>query len=105
MIPTPEGGATEEWQRAVDLVHQAVALQFQGRLLQGIETYQQSIATYPTAEAYTYLGWTYSWMGENDLAISEAEKAINLDPDYGNPYNDIGSYLLKMGRLDEATPC
>ena len=104
VIPTPEGGATEQWHRAVDLLHQAVALQFQGRLSQAIKTYQQSIATYPTAEAYTFLGWTYNWMGENGLAISEAKKAIELDPDFGNPYNDIGAILVEMGGLDEAIP-
>ena len=31
-------------------------------------------------------------------------KAIALDPDYGNPYNDIGVYLIDMGRADEAIP-
>ena len=27
-----------------------------------------------------------------------------MDPDFGNPYNDIGAYLIEMGRLDEAIP-
>ena len=27
-----------------------------------------------------------------------------MDPDFGNPYNDIGAYLIQMGRLDEAIP-
>jgi tetratricopeptide (TPR) repeat protein len=35
-------------------------------------------------------------------AIAEAQKAIALDPDYGNPYNDIGMYLIELERLDEA---
>jgi len=104
VVPTPQAGATEEWHQAVDLFHQAIALQLQGRLSQAIKTYEQSIAIYPTAEAHTFLGWTYSWMGEHDLAISEAIKAIDLDPDYGNPYNDIGAVLLAMGQLDEAIP-
>lgn len=104
LVPTPEGGATEQWHSAVDLFHRAVALQYQGRLAQAVETYQRSIATYPTAEAHTFLGWTYSWMGENDRAISEAERAIDLDPDYGNPYNDIGVALIEMGQLDAAIP-
>ncbi|PKB79569.1 MAG: hypothetical protein BZY88_12775 [SAR202 cluster bacterium Io17-Chloro-G9] len=86
------------------MFHRAVALQFQGQLAQAVETYQRSIATYPTAEAHTFLGWAYSWMKENDLAISEAKKAIDLDPDYGNPYNDIGVVLIEMGQLDAAIP-
>ena len=28
--------------------------------------------------------------------------AISLDADYGNPYNDIGVYLMQLGRPDEA---
>ena len=27
-----------------------------------------------------------------------------MRPDVGNPYNDIGSYLIKLGRLDDAIP-
>ena len=27
-----------------------------------------------------------------------------MDPDFGNPYNDIGAYLIEKGRLDEAIP-
>jgi hypothetical protein len=37
-------------------------------------------------------------------AIVECEKAIQIDPDYGNPWNDIGSYLLAKGDLDRAIP-
>ena len=85
MIPTPEGGSSDDWRQAVELFHQAIALQFQGRLPEAIETYRRSIATYPTAEAHTYLGWTHSWMENYDLAMSEAKKAIDLDPDYGKP--------------------
>ena len=33
--------------------------------------YKRSLATYPTAEAHTFLGWTYSWMGRIDEAIEE----------------------------------
>jgi Tfp pilus assembly protein PilF len=37
-----------------------------------------------------------------DDAIAECKRAIELDPEYGNPYNDIGSYLLSQGKLDDA---
>ncbi len=33
-----------------------------------------------------------------------AREAIQLDPDYGNPYNDIGVYLIDLGRPNEAIP-
>lgn len=31
-------------------------------------------------------------------------RAIEIDPDFGNPYNDIGAYLVELGRPDEAIP-
>lgn len=35
-------------------------------------------------------------------AIAECLKAIRLDPDYGNPYNDIGSYLIALNQPAES---
>jgi Tfp pilus assembly protein PilF len=71
---------------------------------EAVELYKKSIEAYPTAEAYTFLGWTYSWMGRIDDAIAECHKAIEVDPTFGNPYNDIGSYLIMKGEIDEAIP-
>jgi hypothetical protein len=47
-------------------------------------TLQQSIACQPTAEAHTFLGWTYSFMGRLDDAIAECH-ATETDPTFGNP--------------------
>ncbi|MSR77757.1 MAG: tetratricopeptide repeat protein [Candidatus Omnitrophica bacterium] len=76
--------------------------QTQGDIPAAVELYQKSIELYPSAEAYTFLGWAYSYQGRFEDAISECKKAIHFDPDYGNPYNDIGSYLIETGRCDEA---
>ncbi|MBI3635990.1 MAG: tetratricopeptide repeat protein, partial [Candidatus Rokubacteria bacterium] len=48
------------------------------------------------------LGWAYSMQGRWDEAIEECRRAIAVDPDFGNPYNDIGAYLIELRRLDEA---
>ena len=69
-----------------------------------IEAYRASIAILPTAEAHTFLGWTYSHQGKVKEAIAECEIAIRIDPEFGNPYNDIGVYLLDLGQIDEAGP-
>ena len=66
--------------------------------------YKKSIEIEQTAEGYTFLGWTYSFMGKLDAAITECHKAIAADPDFGNPYNDIGAYYLQMGKIDAAIP-
>ncbi|MEM9695783.1 MAG: tetratricopeptide repeat protein [Myxococcota bacterium] len=55
-----------------------------------------------TPEAFTYRGWTLSFVGRLDEAIENCHRAIQLDPEFGNPYNDIGSYLMSLGRTDEA---
>lgn len=78
--------------------------QTQGELDTAINLYKKSIEIYPTAEAYTFLGWAYSFQGRYDDAIGECQKAIAVDPDFGNPYNDIGAYLIEKGRFDEAIP-
>lgn len=67
-----------------------------------IEAYRASIAIHPTAEAHTFLGWTYSYQDKIKEAIAECEIAIRIDPEFGNPYNDIGVYLLELGQIDEA---
>lgn len=67
-----------------------------------VRLYTQSIEIWPTAEAYTYRGWAYEGMGRIDDAILECKRAIEIDPSFGNPYNDIGAYLMAKGDLDEA---
>jgi Tfp pilus assembly protein PilF len=74
----------------------------EGDLERAVELYTRSIELAPTAEAHTFRGWAYSSMGRIDDAIAECRKAIEVDPDFGNPYNDIGAYLLAKGQLDEA---
>ena len=82
----------------------AYDLQHSGKLDDAVLCYKKSLELHPTAEAYTFLGWVYSLQYRHEAAIEECRKAIALDPDFGNPYNDIGSYLFKQGNLDEAIP-
>jgi Tfp pilus assembly protein PilF len=89
---------------ALELFRDAYKLQMQGELDLAIDFYRRSIEIYPTAEAYTFLGWTYRFQGKLEEAIEECRKAILVDPSFGNPYNDIGAYLIELGRHDEAIP-
>ena len=75
-----------------------------GNVDEAIRLYQASLAYCPTAEAHAFLGWAYSFKGHLDDAIEECKKAIEVDADFGNPYNDIGSYLIHQGKVDEAIP-
>ncbi len=75
-----------------------------GALDEAVVLYKKSIVRHPTAPGHTFLGWAYAHQGRLDEAIAECEKAITIDPDYGNPWNDIGSYLMAKGELDRAIP-
>jgi tetratricopeptide (TPR) repeat protein len=87
---------------AFELLRKAYQLQMQGHLELAVELYKKSIQLMPTAEAHTFLGWTYRFQGKLEDAIAECRKAIAVDPGFGNPYNDIGAYLIEMGKPEEA---
>ncbi len=97
-------GLEEDKREAWQLFQQAYERQMKGELEEAVGLYRRSLATHPTAEAHTFLGWTYSFMGRLDDAIEECQRAIARDPEFGNPYNDIGAYMIEQGRFDEAIP-
>jgi Tfp pilus assembly protein PilF len=90
--------------RAWEILEEAYRAQMEGDYDHAVGLYQQSLAIYPTAEAHTFLGWTFHFQGKIQEAIDECKRAIEVDPDFGNPYNDIGAYLISLNRLDEAIP-
>jgi Tfp pilus assembly protein PilF len=89
-------------QRALDLCGKGYRYHLQGDVKEAIDLYTQSIEVCPTAEAYTFRGWAYQFLGRVDDAIAECHKAIATDATFGNPYNDIGAYLIEKGELDES---
>jgi len=91
-------------ERAQEFLQKAYRLQMSGHLQEAIENYKASIEIMPTAEAHTFLGWAYSFLGDYEQAIEECKTAISIDPEFGNPYNDIGAYLIQRGDTDEAIP-
>jgi len=91
-------------ERAQELFEQAYAAQMKGDLDRAVDLYKSSLEIHATAEAHTFLGWTYSFQGKVQEAIDECKRAIEVDPDFGNPYNDIGAYLILLKRYDEAIP-
>ena len=91
----------EEAMRWWQMAYQA---QVDGRLEEAIQLYTESIEIYPTAEAYTFRGWAKSYQGRLDEAIEDCHHAIRVDPEFGNPYNDIGAYLIQKGDDSGAIP-
>jgi tetratricopeptide (TPR) repeat protein len=89
---------------ARELFYQAYARHMSGQLEDAILLYRQSVETLPTAEALTFLGWAYRFQGKLEQAIEECKNAILIDPTLGNPFNDIGAYLIDLERYEEAIP-
>ena len=88
--------------RATELWRQGYRHQTGGNVDRAIELYRQSIELYPTAEAHTFLGWAMSFQGHLAEATEECLRAIEIDAEFGNPYNDIGVYLMQQDKLDES---
>lgn len=94
--------APDKVMRAWELFEEAYRAQMDGDYDHAAELYQKSLAIHPTAEAHTFLGWTLHFQGKIEEAIEECKRAIEVDPDFGNPYNDIGAYLIEKQDLDGA---
>ena len=94
---TDDAPTDEKRLEAIALFERAYRAQLDENYEEAIELYRRSIETYPTAEAHTFLGWVYSFEGRYGEAIDECLAAIRVDASFGNPYNDIGSYLIAQG--------
>lgn len=91
-------------EEALGIWEEATGKLLTGDIEESIRLFTRSLELEPTAEAYTFRGWAYSFLGRVEEAIEECRKAIATDPTFGNPYNDIGCYLMQRGDLDEAVP-
>lgn len=90
--------------RATQLIETGLASVSSGDLRAARADFEAAAGLYPSAEAFTFWGWMEHHLGDPARAIELCKQAIELDPDFGNPYNDIGSYLVALGRADEAIP-
>jgi len=95
---------TVEREKALSLWEEGTVRLMIGEVEEAIRLFTRSLELSPTAEAYTFRGWALSFTGRLDEAIEECRKAIATDPGFGNPYNDIGCYLMQKGELDQAVP-
>ncbi|HEV8269516.1 MAG TPA: tetratricopeptide repeat protein [Thermoanaerobaculia bacterium] len=90
--------------RALNLWEEGTQALLAGDVDEAIDILTRSLEVVPTAEGYTFRGWAYSFQGRFKDAIEECKKAIATDPSFGNPYNDIGSYLVHLGEVENALP-
>jgi len=76
--------------------------QNEGRYGYALRDYRRSIAVFPSPEAYLALAAALNYLQRDEEAIEECHHAIALDPDFGQPYHDIGSYLIELGQWEQA---
>jgi Tfp pilus assembly protein PilF len=88
--------------RSLEYFQKGYALQLKGHLDKAADYFKKSLQYKESAEAYTYLGWIHGQKGFYQKAIEDCLKAVEVNPDFGNPYNDIGVYLIHLKRYNEA---
>src|SRR5260370_33288045 len=94
---------------AWEVLQDAYQAQMEGDYDRAVELYHSSLELHPTAEAHTFLGWTYHFQGKLEDAILECRRANKNHPALGHTYNDICTHMISRGKLRQATavlqPC
>lgn len=89
----------KKYQEDLHAGHQAI---FEKDFERALAHFNKALNYVETAEVLTLIGWTYSLMEDLEQAKSYCLRAIQTDADYGPPYNDLGSYLLNEGQIEES---
>ena len=84
--------------RAAAALERGHALVGRGDVTAALRAFEEAGSLEASAEALTYQAWMHSLLGDVDLAERLCLQAIDLDPDFGNPYNDLGT--LRLQRRD-----
>lgn len=84
------------------LLEQGLTAVSKGEFGKARTLFRKSAENGVSAEALTYWGWMEHHSGNTSAAIKLCQMAIEVDPEFGNPYNDIGSYLISLGDLETA---
>jgi Tfp pilus assembly protein PilF len=83
-------------------MHRAHDLVAAGDYRGALEHFERAHRWAPSADALTYQGWMHSLLGDAERAEQLCHEAIRLDPDFGNPYNDIGTFCLQRQDVESA---
>jgi tetratricopeptide (TPR) repeat protein len=86
------------------LFRQAYRAQRSGDYNLAVDLYIKSVALCPTSEVHVLLASAFRALGKMEAAIEECKRAIALDPEFGDAYDHVGTYLFDLQRFDEAIP-
>lgn len=87
---------------SLDFIESGLQLVAEGKYELAREKFKKANREFKSAESLTYWGWMEFQLGDIEKAIKLCKRAVKIDPEFGNPYNDIGSYLVVLGQEDEA---
>jgi len=88
--------------KARRLLDEGCELVHRGFTDQAFEKFDESYKLTESADALTYKGWMLHIKGDLQGAIELCQQAIKIDPDFGNPYNDIGTILVSQKKYKDA---
>lgn len=94
-----EAKREEKYEHFLTLGHKAA---FQKKNDEALELFLKAKSFKETAEINTLCAWIYTLLNQAEKAKNLLLKAISIDPDYGPPYNDLGSILLNESNFEEA---
>ena len=97
-----KGFAMTPLEEALKLLEEGKALVAKGHYKEAKKKFQSAVEIIPSAENLTLLAWMLSMEGDIPHALNLCLQAVELDSNYGNAYNDIGSYLVELERVEEA---
>lgn len=98
------GNGADPAERANRLWKEGAGLHLEMDYPGAIERYRLALRLHSTARIHTYLAWSLSKLGRFREAVDHCRLAIDMNPDYPNAYNDLGAYLIELGRPGEAIP-
>lgn len=109
-VPVPEpardGGvvslADKRHDRALESLAEGHAHVGSGDVRAALGAFEEAARWEESAEALTCQAWMHSLLGDLDAAERLCLKAIRLDPDFGNPYNDIGTICVQRRDVQAA---
>lgn len=88
--------------RAQTLLDRGLYAVQSGDYVTALQEFRASAYVARTSDALTNWGSMEHYLGDTEKAMQLCREAIHLDPECGNPYNDIGTYLVVLGRIDES---
>jgi tetratricopeptide (TPR) repeat protein len=89
-------------QRAKAQFDDAEALLYSGHYAKAVDGFTHSLATYQTADAYVERGIAHHYLAQDDLALADYDRALQLDPALSRAHTERGAISRDHGDVNQA---